>query len=247
MYWWDVGRPADATVEALRAVIFDLDGALADLERDGQRIAFNGAFAAHGLDITWTAQEYGRLVCIGDERRRIASVLRRRGFGRVSAEIAAHVYRTKNDLFEEFVLTGDVTPRVGLDDLLNSLYFTGTPVAVVSMGARRWVDPLVRQLIGDGIAETIITADDVTNPGHAPDLHGRALWELGLAPEQGLAVAGTRKGLCAARAAKLATLAVTTDYAIGGDFTGAAQVRCGYDGLLADDLEVMHRRWWTGR
>jgi beta-phosphoglucomutase-like phosphatase (HAD superfamily) len=247
MFWWDVGRPADAAVEPLGAVIFDLDGALADLERDGQRAAFNAAFAVHGLDIGWTVAEYGRLVCIGDEKRRIASALRRRGFGRVSAEIAAHVYRTKTDLFEDSVLNGDVTPRAGLDDLVNSLYFTGIPVAVVSMGARSWVDPLVRQLIGDGITETIVTADDFADPGHAPDLHGRALWELGLAPEQALAVVGTPRGLRAARAAKLATLAVATDYTIGGDFTGAAEVRCGYDGLLACDCDVLHRRWWAGR
>jgi len=239
-FWWDAGRPADAAVESLDAVIFDLDGALADVERDGQRLAFNAAFAEHGLDINWTVEEYGRLVCIGDEQRRIASALRRRGFGRVSAEIAAHVYRTKNDLFQDSVLNGDVTPRSGLDDLVNSLYFAGVPVAVVSTGDRKWVDPLVRQLIGDGIAETIITPDDLARPGREPDLHGHALWELGLAPERALAVAGTPRGLRAARAAKLATLVVTTGYTAGADFTGAVE-------LLAAGCDQLHRRWQTGR
>jgi beta-phosphoglucomutase-like phosphatase (HAD superfamily) len=235
-FWWDTGRPAGAAVEQLRAVVFDLDGALADVERDGQRLAFNAAFAAHGLDITWTVEEYGRLIRIGDEQRRIASALRRRGFGRVSAEIAAHVYRTKNDLFEKSVLGGDVTARVGLDDLVNSLYFAGISVAVVSTGSRTWVEPLVRQLIGDGIAETVVTPDD---------LHGHALWELGLGPESALAVAGTHRGFRAARAAKLATLVLTTAYSAGADFTGAVEVRSGYDGLLSTGCELMHRRWQT--
>jgi beta-phosphoglucomutase-like phosphatase (HAD superfamily) len=246
-FWWDAGRPADAAVEPLNAVIFDLDGALADVERDGQRMAFNAAFAEHGLDINWSAQEYGRLVCIGDEQRRIASALRRRGFGRVSTEVAAHVYRTKNDLFEQSVLSGDVTPRRGLDDLVNSLFFAGTPVAVVSTGARSWVVPLVRQLLGDGIAETVVTPDDLTHPGREPDLHGQALWELGLAPESALAVASTTRGLRAARAAKLATLVVTTGYTAGADFAGAAEVRSRYDGLLAAGCESLHRRYWAGR
>jgi beta-phosphoglucomutase-like phosphatase (HAD superfamily) len=246
-FWWDSGRPADAAVEPLDAVIFDLDGALADVEGDGQRMAFNAAFAEHGLDINWSAQEYGRLLCIGDEQRRIASALRRRGFGRVSAEVAAHVYRTKNDLFERSVLSGDVTPRRGLEDLVNSLFFAGTPVAVISTGARSWVVPLVRQLLGDGIAQTVVTPDDLPRPGREPDLHGHALWELGLGPESALAVASTARGLSAARAAKLATLVVTTGYTAGADFTGAAQVRSQYDGLLAAGCEVLHRRYWAGR
>jgi len=244
-FWWDAGRPAHAAVEPLKAVIFDLDGALADVERDGQRLAFNAAFAAHGLDIGWTVEEYGRLMCIGDEQRRIASALRRRGFGRVSAEIAAHVSRTKNDLFEASVLNGDVAARTGLEDLVNSLFFAGVPIAVVSTGSRTWVEPLVRQLVGDGIAETVVTPDDLPNPGREPDLHGHALWELGLAPESALAVAGTHRGLRAARAAKLATLVVTTGYSIGGDFACAAEVRSEYDGLLSAGCELMHRRWQT--
>jgi beta-phosphoglucomutase-like phosphatase (HAD superfamily) len=244
-FWWDAGRPAHAALEPLKAVIFDLDGALADVERDGQRLAFNAAFAAHGLDISWTVEEYGRLMCIGDEQRRIASALRRHGFGRVSAEIAAHVSRTKNDLFEASVLNGDVTARTGLEDLVNSLFFAGLPIAVVSTGSRTWVEPLVRQLVGDGIAETVVTPDDLPSPGRELDLHGHALWELGLAPESALAVAGTHRGLRAARAAKLATLVVTTSYSIGGDFACAAEVRSEYDGLLAAGCELMHRRWQT--
>jgi beta-phosphoglucomutase-like phosphatase (HAD superfamily) len=244
-FWWDAGRPADAAVQPLRAVVFDLDGALADVERDGHRKAFNAAFAAHGLDISWTVEEYGRLVCIGDERRRIASALRRRGFGRVSAEIAAHVYRTKNDLFEESVLDGDVTPRAGLDDLVNSLFFAGIWVAVVSTGSRTWVEPLVRQLIGDGIAETVVTPGDLPRPGREPDLHGHALWELGIGPESALAVAGTQRGFRSAKAAKLATLVLTTGYSAGADFTGAVEVRSSYDGLLSPGCARMHRRWQT--
>ena len=63
-------RPADAAVEPLDAVIFDLDGALADVERDGQRLAFNAAFAEHGLDISWTVEELRQA---GLHRRRTAA------------------------------------------------------------------------------------------------------------------------------------------------------------------------------
>ena len=246
-FWWDAGRPAGAVVEPLQAVVFDVDGALADIERDGQRRAFNAAFAEHGFDISWTAAEYGRLVCIGDERRRIASALRRRGYGRISAEIASYIQHTKNDAFAEWVLDGDVIPRAGLVDLANSLYAAGISIAAVSTGSSYWVEPLVRQLIGEGMAEAIVTPDDLPRPCREPDLHGHALWELGLGPESVLAVAGSARGVRAATAAKLATVVVPTTYTADQDFTGAAAVRSDYDGWTADGCARLHRHWWMSR
>ena len=64
-FWWDWSRPSTASVSPLRAVIFDLD-ALADIESDGHRVVFNAAFAAHGLDISWTVERYRQAV--GAER-----------------------------------------------------------------------------------------------------------------------------------------------------------------------------------
>lgn len=246
-FWWDAGKPAGAVVEPLQAVIFDVDGALADVERDGQRRAFNAAFAEHGFDISWSVAEYGRLVRIGDERRRIASALRRSGYGRISTEIANHIQHTKNDVFAEWVLDGDVVPRTGLVDLANSLYAAGISIAAISNGSSRWVEPLVRQVVGEGMAEAIVTPDDLPRPARDPDLHGHALWELGLGPESTLAVTGSAHGLRAAAAAKLATVVVPTAYTAGQDFTGAAAVRSDYDGWTAECCARLHRHWWMGR
>jgi phosphoglycolate phosphatase-like HAD superfamily hydrolase len=38
----------------LQALIFDVDGTLAETERDGHRVAFNRAFAKAGLDWHWS-------------------------------------------------------------------------------------------------------------------------------------------------------------------------------------------------
>ena len=37
-------------MSTLKALLFDVDGTLADTERDGHRVAFNRAFAEAGLD-----------------------------------------------------------------------------------------------------------------------------------------------------------------------------------------------------
>ena len=46
----------------LEALLFDVDGTLADTERDGHRVAFNRAFAEAGLDWDWSPELYGRLL-----------------------------------------------------------------------------------------------------------------------------------------------------------------------------------------
>ncbi len=48
----------------LHAVLFDVDGTLADTERDGHRLAFNAAFAEFGLAWDWDAKLYGELLTI---------------------------------------------------------------------------------------------------------------------------------------------------------------------------------------
>lgn len=59
------------------AVIFDVDGTLADSERGGHRVAFNAAFAAAGLPYRWEPGEDGDLLRIADGRQRIAAYLQR--------------------------------------------------------------------------------------------------------------------------------------------------------------------------
>ncbi len=55
-----------------KALLFDVDGTLADTERDGHRVAFNRAFAEAGLDWVWDVPLYGELLAItgGKERMR---------------------------------------------------------------------------------------------------------------------------------------------------------------------------------
>ncbi len=223
---------------------------MADLERDGHRAAFNAAFAAYGLKIVWDVDTYGRLLSIPDEHQRIATELRWREFGKASNPLATQLLKTKRDLLPECVLDGDVTPRQGLIDLVMSLFVAGIWVGVVTRQPRAWVEPLVRQLVGDGLVETIVTGDDVSDAPAEPDVHALALWEMGIGPESALAIEGSAAGVRAATAAGLATIVVPTDYTAGQDFTGAAEVRPSYEGadpLLAASCERLHRRWWTGR
>jgi hypothetical protein len=126
----------------------------------------------------------------------------------------------------------DVAPRGGLIDLIMSLFVAGVWVGVVSSGRRACVEAVVRELVGDGLVETIVTGDDVAAGKPRSELYWLALWELGIAPEDALAITGSIAGMSAAAVAGLATVVVSGDFA---------------DPMLADGCQRLHRQWWVTR
>jgi beta-phosphoglucomutase-like phosphatase (HAD superfamily) len=245
-FWWDATTPTKTEVYPLRAVIFDLD-ALADIECDGHRVAFNAAFAAHGLDFEWSVVRYRQLLALGDERQRVLAELRKRGVATevdVLAELLAdEICSTKSMMLEEMIADADMTPRPGLVDLVMDAFAAGVWVAVVTNGERRWAEPLVRQLVGDGLVETVVTADDVKKPMPDREAYQNALWELGIPAENAIAVTGSAAGLRAATCSGLATVVITG--AGTPDIPAAAAVREDYDGSSLADYQQLHGRWWV--
>ena len=248
-FWWDATAPTQSVVYPLRAVIFDLD-ALTDIECDGHRMAFNAAFAAHGLDFQWSVGRYRQLLALTDERQRVVAELRKRGIATESdvltGLLADDVYNTKTMMFEELVHDADLAPRPGLVDLVMDAFAAGVWVGVVTNGSRSWAEPLIRHLVGDGLVETVVNADDVKKPLPDREAHQSALWELGIPAENALAVTGSASGLRAATSAGLATVVITGDGT--PDLPAAVAVRADYSSgeqLLIADCQRMHGRWWA--
>ncbi len=71
------------TDRTLHAVLFDVDGTLADTEQDGHRPAFNAAFKQLGLDWNWDIELYGKLLKVTGGKERIHHFINgRQVFGR---------------------------------------------------------------------------------------------------------------------------------------------------------------------
>lgn len=196
-------------------MVFDLD-AIADIECEGHLRAFNAAFAALGLDIEWTVARYRQLLALRDERRRVAAELRKREVNTecdVLAELLVdEVCAVKESILDKTILDADIAPRTGLVDLITDAFGAGIAIGVVSSGRHAWVEPLVRQLVGEGIVSTVVTAADVP-PGS--NLYLAALADLGAGPDDSLVFAGSRTNQRTATAAGLATVLIDGDDTVG--------------------------------
>ncbi|AEA28339.1 HAD-superfamily hydrolase, subfamily IA, variant 3 [Pseudonocardia dioxanivorans CB1190] len=258
------GTDGVAAVGGLQAVIFDVDGTLADTERDGHRPAFNEAFVRHGIDVEWDVEHYGSLLRITGGRRRVAADLTGRGWDPDDAAATAlDVHRTKTALFVERVQAGAFVPRKGLTAFVDGLVAAGVRIGVATTGRRDWAVPLVRHLLGD-VVEVVVTGDEVERLKPDPEAYLLALQGLGLDASAALAVEDSGVGVRAATGAGLATVVVTNGYTVGQDFTGAALVLPGYDGgpgggpgdrtaqggsgpLTAQRAIDVHTAWWRAR
>jgi len=116
------------------------------------------------------------------------------------------------------------------------LHCAGIRVAVVTGGHWASVNRRVRELLGDGAVEVLVTGDDVNRPKPDPEAYHHALWQLGIRAADAMAVEDSSPGLHAALAAGLTTVVVTTERCAGDDFTGAAAVLAGHE--AAEQLSV---------
>lgn len=116
------------------------------------------------------------------------------------------------------------------------LHCAGIRVAVITSGHWPAVHRPVRELLGDGAVELLISGDEVSLPKPDPEAYQHALWQLGVRAVDAMAVEDSAPGLRAAVAAGLTTVVVTTEASAGDDFSGAATVLSDHE--AAEQLSV---------
>lgn len=216
----------------LQALIFDVDGTLADTEQHGHRVAFNRAFAEQGLDWHWDERLYGELLQVtgGKERMRFF-IERHLPAGTFTAAeldaliLALHPLKTRH--YGEILRAGEVPLRSGVERLIREARAAGIRLAIATTSVPKNVTRLIEHSLGEealGWFEVIAAGDMVPNKKPAPDVYRYALNALDLPASQCLALEDSDNGLQAALAADIATLVTLNDDTRGQDFSGAALV-----------------------
>ncbi|MDQ6980696.1 MAG: HAD family hydrolase, partial [Ghiorsea sp.] len=79
----------------LKCLLWDVDGTLADTEKDGHRVAFNMAFEEAGMDRRWSDETYGELLKVTGGKERIKFDIERGGMPEIPYEKIAELHARK--------------------------------------------------------------------------------------------------------------------------------------------------------
>lgn len=214
----------------LQAVVFDVDGTLADTE-EVHRLAFNHVFGEYGLDWNWTPELYRELLAISGGRERIRSYGRRlrSRFRDDEAfdDFVVSMHRAKTRKYAAMLTEGEVGLRPGIRRLLDDVREAGVKLAIATSSARSNAETLLDNNLPPGWRDwfsAFETCDTVVEKKPSPAVYDAVVAQLGLPADTMVALEDTPNGLRAATGAGIATIVTTHAYTRDEPFDGAELV-----------------------
>jgi len=208
----------------LKCILWDVDGTLADTERDGHRVAFNMAFEEAGHNRVWDVPTYGELLAVTGGKERIKFDIERGGMPEMPYDNIAELHARKTEHYQSLIAEGRIPLRPGVRRLLEEAYEAGITLGVATTTTPAALDALIEHSLGkewfDRFA-VLAAGDIVPAKKPAPDIYTYAMEQLGVAPEETFALEDSENGWKSANAAKLKCVVTVNDYTREHDFSGA--------------------------
>jgi HAD superfamily hydrolase (TIGR01509 family) len=214
-----------------RALIFDVDGTLAETE-EAHRKAFNAAFVKANLGWCWGRVVYKDLLRVAGGKERIRAFDRLRGEPSVLSDAQiAELHRLKTAIYADLIASGGCSLRPGVRALLTAAVARGQRLAIATTTSRGNIDALLTPALGQDWADrfsAIVAGDEVSKKKPAPDVYLEVLSRLNLSASECLSIEDSGIGLMAASRAGVPVLISRSAYFRDDDFSAAL--------LAVDDL-----------
>lgn len=213
------------------ALLWDVDGTLAETERDGHRVAFNRAFEDLGLPWRWDVDRYGKLLQVTGGVERLIHDMQGRADAPASPaareDLARRLHGRKNAHYAELMGTQGIALREGVRELIDECRARGVRLGVVTTTSRANVDALLGRHLGpawDAWFAVVVCGEDVRAKKPAPDAYVLALRVLGSTPTASVAIEDSPAGVAAARAAGVPVIVTRSVYFAHDAIEGAIAI-----------------------
>lgn len=249
----------------IKALFWDVDGTLAESERDGHRVAFNRAFEASGLAWRWDVAYYGELLRITGGRERLLHDMRNRSDAPATAAereaLALAVHQRKNAIYAELIRDEGIALRPGVLELMQECREQGVRMGITTTTSKVNVDALLRSHLGPTWATwfaVLVCGEDVASKKPDPEVYLKAIERLGVGPLETVALEDSPGGVAAARAADVPVIVTRSTYFASATVEGAIAIgpglgqRAGWqpaaagigaaDRIALDDIAEWHSR-----
>jgi len=208
----------------LAALIFDVDGTLAETE-ELHRTAFNAVFAQPGgPGWHWDQALYARLLEVTGGKERMRYYQAKLGGAGLAEDAIARLHAAKTRHYTAMMAQGGIKLRPGVRRLLEAAHGAGLKLAIATTTSPENVAALLAACGPLPPFDVIAAGDEVAAKKPAPDVYLLALHRLGMPAARCVAIEDTANGLASARGAGLACLVTTSLYGGSGPFAGAAAV-----------------------
>jgi HAD superfamily hydrolase (TIGR01509 family) len=203
----------------LQALLWDVDGTLAESERDGHRVAFNRAFEDAGLPWRWDEAHYGALLRITGGRERLLHDMAARADAPTLADerlaLAAQLHQRKNAHYADIVAAGQIPLREGVLALIEEAAAAGLKQGIATTTSRTNLQALLQRHLGPrgpAVFSVTVCGEDVGAKKPDPEVYQRALADLGVSFVDALALEDSPGGVAAARAARVPVIVTRSAY-----------------------------------
>lgn len=239
----------------IKAFIFDVDGTLADTERDGHRVAFNQAFEQSGLDWFWSVETYAELLMVTGGKERILHYVNTYDCKEKQSSdlpgLISQLHARKTENYVALLNNNAIPLRSGVKRLLVEARQQGIRLAIATTTTPQNVTALLQNALGEesiGWFEVIGAGDIVPHKKPAPDIYHYVLAQMNLDANDCIAFEDSYNGLQSALAANLKTIITCNSYTRKDDFSGALLVldQLGDDGSPTNILQQKYQQDYLG-
>lgn len=215
---------------SLKALIFDVDGTLANTERDGHLKAFNLAFKEFNLDWVWSNEMYYHLLDVTGGKLRIKYYLKKYNpeFSHDDLEnLVNSIHALKTKKYVHLINNGIVPLRTGVKRLFLEAKKAGLRLAIATTTTPDNVNALIKNTLGDeaiGFFEVIAAGDCVKNLKPAGDVYQFVLDKMQLKNNEVIAFEDSKNGIVSANSVGINSVITINQYTQHHIFNGAMVV-----------------------